>query len=77
MTCVICKQANTQAGKTTVTLERNGMTIIFKDVPAQVCPNCDESYVEEQISATLLKTAEEAGRAGVQVDIREFTGAIV
>lgn len=77
MICVICKQANTQAGKTTVTLERNGMTIIFKDVPAQVCPNCDESYVEERISAALLKAAEEAGRAGVQVDIREFTGAIV
>ncbi len=76
MTCVICKHGQPQAGKTTVTLDRQGMTIIFKDVPAQVCPNCDEAYVGEQTSVALLRIAEEAARSGVQVDIREFTGAM-
>ena len=40
MTCAICKEGRTQLGKTTVTLERTGMTIVFKDVPAQICENC-------------------------------------
>ena len=75
MTCVICKQGQTQTGKTTVTLERDGMTIIFKDVPAAVCTNCGEAYVDDTISTPLLKAAEEAALAGVQVDIRELTGA--
>lgn len=75
MTCVICKRGETQSSATTVTLERDGMTLVFKDVPAQVCTNCGEAYVEDKISAGLLKAAEEAARAGVQVDIREFTAA--
>lgn len=75
MTCMICRQGKTQAGKTTVTLERNGMTIVFKDVPAAVCVNCSEAYVDDKTSAALLKAADAASQAGVQVDIREFTGA--
>jgi len=75
MTCVICKDGQTQAGKTTVTLERGGMTIVFKDVPAEVCTNCSEAYVDDKTSAVILKAAEDAAHAGVQVDIREFTGA--
>ena len=74
-TCVICKDGSTRPGKTTVTLERNGMTIVFKDVPAAVCATCSEAYVDDRTSATLLKAAEEAAQAGVQVDIREFTSA--
>ncbi len=75
MTCVICKEGHTQAGKSTVTLERGGMTIVFKEVPAEVCANCSEAYVDDKTSTALLQAAEAAGRAGVQVDIREFTGA--
>lgn len=74
MRCVICKQGQTQAGKTTVALERGSLTIVFKDVPAQLCTSCGEAYVDDQTSAVLLKVAEEAAQAGVQVDIREFTG---
>ena len=74
MKCVICRQGETQPGKTTVTLERHEMTPVFKDVPAHVCTNCGEAYVDEHISAGLLKAAEDAARVGVQVDIREFTG---
>ena len=72
MKCVICKQGETNPGKTTVTLERNGMTLVFKGVPASVCSNCGEEYVDEKITSQLLKTAEEAAKAGVQVDIREY-----
>ena len=75
MTCVICKEGHTQPGKTTVILERAGMTIVFKDVPAKVCTNCSEAYADALTSASLLKTAEAAFQAGVQVDIREFTAA--
>lgn len=75
MTCVICKQGQAKPGKTTVTLERNGMTLVFKDVPARVCDNCGEAYVDDHVSSVLLSAAQEAAHAGVQVDVREFTEA--
>ena len=74
MKCVICRQAETEAGKATVTLERRGSTLVIKGVPAQVCPNCGEEYVDEKVSAELLQTAEQAAQAGVEVDIREYVG---
>ncbi len=51
------------------------MTIVFKDVPAEVCVSCSEVYVGDTTSAILLKAAEDAAHAGVQVDMRECTGA--
>jgi YgiT-type zinc finger domain-containing protein len=75
MKCVICKHGETRAGKTTVTLERGGVTLVVKGVPAQICDNCGEAYIAEEITRQLLGTAEQAVRAGVQVDVREFAAA--
>ena len=75
MKCVICKQGKTIAGKVTVTLEREGMTLVIKNVPAQVCGNCGEEYVDEQTTNRLLKTAKTAAKAGVQVEVREYVAA--
>jgi YgiT-type zinc finger domain-containing protein len=70
--CLICKQDATQEGVTTVTLERGQLTLVVKDVPARVCPNCGEAYVDENVAAELLHTAERMAAAGTQVDIRHY-----
>ena len=41
-------------------------------MPAQVCANCGEKYYDEATTMQLLETAEEAVRASVQVDVREY-----
>lgn len=75
MTCVICKHGDTIPGTVTVTLERGGMTLVIKGVPARVCYNCGEAYLDEAISRQLLEAAEKAVRSGVQVEIREYVAA--
>lgn len=75
MKCVICKQGETQLGTATVTLERANLTLVIKQVPAQVCRNCGEEYVDEETTLQLFQTAEEVARAGVQVDIRDYIAA--
>ena len=75
MKCAICKHGETRPGKTTVTLERGGTTLVIKGVPARICDNCGEAYVDEEIARQLLGTVEEALKAGVQVDVREFAAA--
>ncbi len=72
MKCLICKQAETRTGETTVTLERGELTLVIKCVPAKVCPNCGEAYVNEAIATDLLRTAEQMAQAGAQVDVRRY-----
>ena len=75
MKCLICKQAETQPGSTTLTLERDGLTFVVKNVPAQVCPNCGEAYVDETVTSQLFSTAEQMSRSGALVDVREYVPA--
>jgi YgiT-type zinc finger domain-containing protein len=74
MKCVICKIGETRPGRTLVTLERESATLVVKAVPAEVCANCGEAYVAEEVSRQILVTAEHAAHSGVQVDVREFVG---
>jgi YgiT-type zinc finger domain-containing protein len=48
MKCIICKNGTTGAGKATVTLERESTTVVIKGVPAEVCHNCGEEYVDDK-----------------------------
>jgi len=75
MKCVICKQGETRVGKTTMTLERGSFTMVMKSVPAQVCQNCGEAYVDEATTKALLKTAEREAKAGSQVEVRAYAMA--
>jgi hypothetical protein len=58
-----------------VTLTRGPLTLVVKDVPAQVCWNCGEEYLDQDAAKQLLRAAEEAARAGVQVDVRRYVAA--
>ena len=72
MKCVICKDGETEAGIATVTLEREAATVVFKSVPAQVCENCGEEYVDDETAAHLLAIFEQSVKAGVTVDVRHY-----
>ncbi len=73
--CVICKDGETKPGAASVTLERDGVTLVFKSVPAEVCENCGEEYVDAETTARLLQEAEQAARAGVTVEVRTYVAA--
>ena len=72
MKCVSCKQSETQPGKVTVTLQRGETTVIIKGVPADVCKNCGEYYLSEDITGQVLARAEEAVKKGAEVEILRF-----
>lgn len=75
MRCVICRQGETRPGTATLVLERDGLTLVLKNVPAEVCENCGEAYVDDAAAAGALASAERAAAAGVTVEIREFRAA--
>lgn len=72
MNCVICKQGKTEPGHAIVTLQRAACTVIIKDVPAQICDNCGEYYLDEAPTAAVLARAEAAVEKGAEVEILRY-----
>lgn len=72
MECVICKNGETKVGITTITLVKKSSTIIFKQVPALVCDNCGEKYVDGKITKKLLDNATVIVNSGVEIDVRNY-----
>jgi YgiT-type zinc finger domain-containing protein len=72
MNCLICRQAELVGGLTSVHLERGEMNYEINHVPARVCPNCAEAYVEEDVARTLLLQAAEISATGVLECVAEY-----
>ena len=70
--CPMCSAGTLQEGTTTLTMERGEATIVFKDVPADVCDTCGEAFIDEDISEDVYEQAEAAVDAGVQFDVRYY-----
>ena len=72
MICLICRQADTVDAQTSVTLVRGEYKIVIDLVPAYMCPNCGEAYVDEAVAARLLQGAEEVCLSGELNAVREY-----
>jgi YgiT-type zinc finger domain-containing protein len=75
MNCIVCHHGQTRRGTTTVTFHRDGQTVVVNEVPAEICENCGEAYVAEDITQQVLEIAAEARRAQAQVLVRDFAPA--
>ena len=75
MICLTCKISVPVPGLTTVTLERDGAIIVFKDVPARICPNCGEKYFDSAITSQLLASAEDAITKGAELEVIRLQAA--
>ncbi|MDI6795088.1 MAG: type II toxin-antitoxin system MqsA family antitoxin [bacterium] len=47
--CPECKK-DTYTGMTTLTFQRKGITIKVKEIPAEICPSCQEAFIDGPIS---------------------------
>jgi YgiT-type zinc finger domain-containing protein len=73
MNCIVCRHGDTQPGTTTVTFHRDGRTLVVNEVPAEVCENCGEAFVAEDVTAELLRMAAEARQAQAIVLVRDYS----
>jgi YgiT-type zinc finger domain-containing protein len=70
--CQLCKHGSTKPGLATVTLQRGSTTLIIKAVPAGICENCAEYYLDENTTRQVLSMAEEAVKNRAEVEILSF-----
>lgn len=57
MKCAICKHGETAPGSVTVTLQRGDTIVIMRDVPAAVCRNCGDYYLDDAAAAKVYREA--------------------
>ena len=62
MNCPICKSGNMTSGHTSLTFEKAGATVVVKRVPANICDNCGEAFVAEDVAHAELKK-------GVEIEV--------
>ncbi len=72
MKCAICRNGETLEGFITVVLERGRTTLLFKNVPAQVCENCGEEYLSSETNNGLLNKAQDAVARGVDFEMLRY-----
>lgn len=72
MNCSICKRGRLARGSTTVTLERGNTVVIIRDVPALVCADCAEYYLDDTTAERVLARADDAAARNVEVEIVRF-----
>lgn len=75
MRCIVCHNGETRPGTTTVAFHGDGQTVVVNEVPADVCENCGEAYIAEDVTAKVLQITAEARKAHAQVLVRDFAPA--
>ena len=72
MKCVLCKSGETRLGTVTVTLERGKTVVVVRDVPAEVCGNCGEYYLDSPVAQRVYERAEGAVERNAEVEILRY-----
>ena len=72
MKCMICRSDETEPGEVSVVLERDGTTVIIRGVPAEVCRNCGEYWLDQAVTHRVLGQAEDAAARRAEVEIVRY-----
>lgn len=75
MKCVICKNGETEAGTVTLVFEVGPATCVFQKVPARVCSNCGEAYLDEATTRRVYEMARQTAGTGLRLSVQEFNAA--
>jgi YgiT-type zinc finger domain-containing protein len=58
MKCAICPDGEIRPATATVTLEREGKALAICAVPAEICENCGEEYIEPSAARRAFEMSE-------------------
>lgn len=72
MNCILCKSKLTR-GKVNHIVDLNGHIIIIKDVPANVCKQCGEYFIENNVALKLEKIIEEVVKNKAEIFVVNYS----
>ena len=72
MQCAVCKTGTFVEETTTLTFEKDGAVVVLRGVPARVCDQCGEVFVDEGNARKALDLARHELAKGIQVKVMRF-----
>ncbi|WP_368488940.1 type II toxin-antitoxin system MqsA family antitoxin [Clostridium sp. BJN0013] len=72
MNCILCK-GNLVKDKVNYIVDLNGNIIIIKGVPANVCKQCGEYFLENDIALKIEKIVEEAKKNKAEILVLNYS----
>ena len=63
--CSYCSAETFRDGLKNLTFEREGITVVVFDVPAQICARCGEGVVSAEVADQILDEVDAAVAAGI------------
>jgi YgiT-type zinc finger domain-containing protein len=69
--CPLCGGEKKQ-GKTTYSVDLKDGVVVVRDVPAQICSQCGEEWIDAQTAQALEKIVNEAKKRACQVEVLSF-----
>jgi YgiT-type zinc finger domain-containing protein len=74
-TCPLCKGSVVQ-GFSTFTVDLGLGVVVVRDVPASVCSQCGEEWLDDSTAATLENIVESARKKHVTVEVARWSEAV-
>ena len=59
MKCLVCKHNRFKKGTTVLPIEHGNAILLITDIPARVCENCGETYLDEETAQNVQDLANE------------------
>ena len=72
MNCPICKSGDMVSGHTTLTFEKASATVVVKGVPANICDNCGEAFVAEEIARKVHAVVNTEFKKGIELEVVHY-----
>ena len=73
MICLICRRAQLVPTFTNVKLEQQEIIITVRRIPASVCPDCKDTYLDEETATRLLRIVDRCVKSGKSGELLEYS----
>jgi YgiT-type zinc finger domain-containing protein len=70
--CAVCKNGETKPGKSVINITDDKSVFIFKNVPAKICHDCSEEYIDEEAVKLLLQTVHDSIKKGIKSGMQDW-----
>ncbi len=71
MLCVLCK-GEMKSGKVNFPIDEEDNFILIKGVPAEICEQCGEVFLKDDVAAAIEEIAKTAKATNVEFEILRF-----
>jgi YgiT-type zinc finger domain-containing protein len=70
--CAVCKKGETKQGKSVFRLTEGNLDFVFKNIPAAICKDCGEEYINEENTKLVLQKAHESFENKLDFNVQDW-----